>query len=279
MSNLKTISSQLEQTKSVKEALSLGFVQDLFIKNYAAITGRKDGQNRLANEMFHYLDMIQDNAKLKACSKFSHMACLVKAATTGLSFSKEGQLYLIPYGEVAKVQIGAHGKRELLRRMPEIKFVGESQLVLKGDTFKHDKLNNKVIEHITSEKAPEAKLDNVIAAYVRIIFTDNNFVDVVVMHDDLVKAKSKSKQQGDNSVWEQWSGEMCKKVPYNRAYKLYYRQPQVEVSDFKGFEADEEEEDQEPIQDVSHQEVKPETAPAPVAVEEAKPVATKAEDF
>lgn len=269
MSNLKVMNSELEKAKSVKEALSMGFVQELFIKNYQAITGRQDGKNRLAGEVFHYLDLIQDNAKLKACTKFSHMACLVKAGTTGLSFGKEGQLYVIPYGDVAKVQIGAHGKRELLRRMPDIKFVGESQLVLKGDTFKHDKLNNRVIEHITSEKAPAATLENIIASYVRIIFKDNNFIDVVVTHDDLVKAKSKSKQQGDNSVWEQWSGEMCKKVPYNRAYKLYYRQPQTEVTDIKGFDAD----DEDDTTDAPHEVVQPQHEVAQIQQEvEATPV-------
>lgn len=257
MSNLKVMNQQLEKASSVKEALQLGFVQELFVKNFAAVTGRKDGQNRFAAEVFSYLELIQDNDKVKKCSKFSHMACLVKAGTTGLSFGKEGQLYVIPYGDVAKVQIGAHGKRELLRRMPDVKMVGESQLVLKGDTFKHDKLNNKVIEHITSEKAPDATLENVIAAYVRIQFKDNSIIDVVVTHEDLVKAKSKSKQQGPGSVWEQWSGEMCKKVPYNRAYKLYYRQPQTEVAtEFKGFDADEEDTD-----DISHEEVRSEPSP------------------
>lgn len=266
------MSTELEKAKSVKEALSLGFVQELFIKNYAAITGRKDGQNRLASEVFHYLEMVQDNSKLKNCTKFSHMACLVKAGTTGLSFGKEGQLYVIPYGDVAKVQIGAHGKRELIRRMPDVKFVGESQLVLKGDSFKHDKINNHVIEHITSEKAPAATLDNILYAYARIIYKDSTYIDVVVTHDDLVKAKSKSKQTGDNSVWETWPGEMCKKVPYNRAYKLYYRQPQVEVTDFKGFEANDDDDDdvphppapaapepQQETKDIPHEEVKAET--------------------
>jgi len=275
MSNLKVMTAELEKTKSVKEALQLGFVQELFVKNYEAITGRQDGENRFRSEVFHYLDMVNDNDKLKNCNKFSHLACIVKAGTTGLSFSKEGQLYVIPYGDVAKVQIGAHGKRELLRRMPDVKFVGESQLVLKGDTFKHDKLNNKVLEHVTNEKAPAVTLDNIIAAYVRIIFKDNNYVDVVVTHEDLVKAKSKSKQQGEGSVWNQWVGEMAKKLPYNRAYKLYYRIPQTEVTDFKGFDAPDEDNDDE-ITDITHQTVAPEIAP----VQEANIVSTsKAEDF
>ncbi len=276
MSNLKVMTAQLEQAKSVKEGLQLPFVQELFIKNYESITGRKDGENRFRSELFHYLEMVNDNEKLKAVDKFSHLACIVKAGTTGLSFAKEGQLYVIPYGNVAKVQIGAHGKRELMRRMPDVKFVGESQIVLKGDTFKHDKLNNRVIEHITSEKAPVVSLDNIVAVYVRIIFKDNNFVDVVVPHDDIVRAKAKSKNQREGNTWDQWPGEMSRKVAYNRAYKLYYRQPQVEVTDFKGFDAPEDDDAADDI-DVTHQVVPQEQPQQPIqeAAVVQEPVAKK----
>ncbi len=241
MSNLKKQDQELSQARTVKEALQVGFVRERFVKNYEAITGRKDGDNRFQAEVFHYLELINDNPKLKDADRFSHFAAIVKAGTTGLSFGKEGQLYPILYGNIVKVQIGAHGKRELLRRMPNVKMILEGQVVLKGDDFKHDKLNNKVIEHITSEKDVAATLDNIKAAYCRIIWKDNTFTDIVVYHDELVKAKSKSKMQSDQSAWGQWPGQMCIKVAYNRAYKLYYSAPQTEVSDLKGYEVDEDE--------------------------------------
>lgn len=241
MSNLKKQDQELSQARTVKEALQVGFVRERFVKNYEAITGRKDGDNRFQAEVFHYLELINDNPKLKDADRFSHFAAIVKAGTTGLSFGKEGQLYPILYGNIVKVQIGAHGKRELLRRMPNVKMILEGQVVLKGDDFKHDKLNNKVIEHITSEKDVAATLDNIKAAYCRIIWKDNTFTDVVVYHDELVKAKSKSKMQSDQSAWGQWPGQMCIKVAYNRAYKLYYSAPQTEVGDLKGYEVDEDE--------------------------------------
>lgn len=279
MSQLKKIDQALANAKSVKDALSLDFVRERFIKNYEAVTGHKDGANRFASEVFHYLEITNENQKLKDADKFSHFAALVKAGTTGLSFGKEGQLYPILYGNIVKVQIGAHGKRELIRRMPDVKMITEAQVVLKGDTFKHDKLNNKVAEHISSEKAPTATLDNIIAAYCRIIYKDGNFVDIVVYHDDLVKAKSKSKMQSETSTWNQWPVEMAKKVTYNRAYKLYYRQPQVEVADIKGFDADEDDQEEE-VKDIPHQEVKAESKAQPDSrpVEEAKVVTASAED-
>lgn len=255
MSNLQKMTAQLEKAGSIREALSLEFVKDRFIKNYESITGRKDGENRYASEMFHYTALCEEKPELKKGSKFSHFAAIVKAGTTGLSFAKEGQLYPILYGNIVKVQIGAHGKRELLRRMPNVKMIHEAQLVIKGDEFEHDKLNNKIIKHIskadTTKNLDKMSLENIYAAYCRIVWNDNTSTDVVMYHEELVKAKSKSKNQGDRSVWAEWPGQMCRKSTYNRAYTLYYSAPQVEVTEFKQFDADDEDE----TNDVSHEEV------------------------
>lgn len=257
MSNLKKQEQALTQARSVKEALQVGFVRERFIKNYESITGRKDGDNRFQSEIFHYLELINDNEKLKSADRFSHFAAIVKAGTTGLSFGKEGQLYPILYGNVVKVQIGAHGKRELLRRMPNVKHIGEGQVVMKGDEFKHDKANNKIISHIPADKEAALTLDNIRAAYFRIIWKDNDFTDIVVYHDEIVKAKSKSKMQSEQSTWNQWPGQMAVKVAYNRGYKLYYSPPQAEVEGLKEYEADDEDDVVAPTtQDVTHQEVK-----------------------
>jgi len=258
MSNLKKQEQELTQARSVKEALQVGFVRERFVKNYEAITGRKDGDNRFQAEVFHYLELIQDNEKLKAADRFSHFGAIVKAGTTGLSFGKEGQLYPILYGNVVKVQIGAHGKRELLRRMPNVKHIAEGQVVLKGDEFKHDKANNKVLVHIPADKEAPLILDNIRAAYFRIIWKDNNFTDIVVYHDEIVKAKAKSKMQSEQSTWNTWPGQMAVKVAYNRGYKLYYSPPQIEVEDLKQFDADEEDDIvvDTTVQDVTHQEAK-----------------------
>lgn len=243
MSNLKKQNQELAVAKSVKEALMVPFVRDRFIKNYESLTGRKDGDNRFQSEVFHYLELINDNAKLKDADRFSHFAAIVKAGSTGLSFGKEGQLYPILYGNIVKVQIGAHGKRELLRRMPDVKMVGEGQVVMKGDEFKHDKAANKVISHIPADKEIPLTLDNIRAAYFRIIWKDNSYTDIVVYHDEIVKAKSKSKMQSEQSTWSQWPGQMAVKVAYNRGYKLYYSVPQIQVEDIKGYEAEEDDDD------------------------------------
>ena len=272
MSNLKKQEQALVQARSVKEALQVDFVRERFIKNYESITGRKDGDNRFQAEVFHYLELIQENDKLKNADRFSHFAAIVKAGTTGLSFGKEGQLYPILYGNIVKVQIGAHGKRELLRRMPNVKHIGEGQVVLKGDEFKHDKANNKILVHVPTDKEVPLTLDNIRAAYFRIIWKDNDFTDIVVYHDEIVKAKSKSKMQSEQSTWNTWPGQMSVKVAYNRGYKLYYSPPQAEVEGLKEYEAEDEDVDVvvTTTQDAVHQEVK---------VEEVKPAVDPIDEF
>lgn len=272
MSNLKKQEQALVQARSVKEALQVGFVRERFIKNYESITGRKDGDNRFQAEVFHYLELIQENEKLKNADRFSHFAAIVKAGTTGLSFGKEGQLYPILYGNIVKVQIGAHGKRELLRRMPNVKHIGEGQVVLKGDEFKHDKANNKILVHVPTDKEVPLTLDNIRAAYFRIIWTGGDFTDIVVYHDEIVKAKSKSKMQSEQSTWNTWPGQMSVKVAYNRGYKLYYSPPQAEVEGLKEYEAEDDDVDVvvTTTHDVVHQEVK---------VEEVKPAVDPIDEF
>lgn len=226
MSQLKDLIQKVNSAPSVREAVVLA--QDRWAKNYYLVTGKKDGMQRFESELLNYLDIVAEKPDLaKIQDKFTHFAAVMKAAVTGLSFRSDGHLYPIVYGGKIKVQIGAHGKREMLNQMKEVKFVHEAQLVIKGDSFKHDKMNNKIIEHVSTDKTVVAKsLDDVIASYCRIEYHDGRIIDVVVYHEDLVKAKNASKNKGAGSTWDLWFGEMAKKVSYHRAKKLYHRYPE-----------------------------------------------------
>jgi phage RecT family recombinase len=223
MSQLSKIENQLQKAGSLKAALSLDFVQDTFVKNYENITGRKDGLTRFQGEVFALMDIARDNDKIAKCDRFSFFAALVKAGGTGLSFM-DNKLYAIPYGNTLKIQISTHGKRELLGRVPGVKRVHEGQYVLAGDNFKHDKMNNRVIEHIAKEGV-KLSIENITASYVRIEYNDGSVSDVVVYKDDILAAKKKSKAQ-NGGPWFDFPGEMAKKVAYNRAYKIYYQKPE-----------------------------------------------------
>lgn len=226
MNPLKQLEVAIAQANGVRGVMALA--EDRYIKNYLLVTGKKDGKQRFETEMLNYLDIVNEKPDLRNAEKFSHFSSIMKSATTGLSFKSDGHLYPIAYKQgdktIVKVQIGAHGKREMMNQMPDVAFMPEGVIVMKGDNFVYDKLNQKVVKHETTEKSSVRNhIDDVVAAYSIIEWKDGRKTFVVIFQEELKKAKSKSKNRGDNSVWEEWPLEMCKKVTYHRAKKLYHR--------------------------------------------------------
>lgn len=220
------LEDKIKSAVSVKELFTMPDVKDRFIRNYQAVTGRQDGENRLEQERFAYLQLVAEKEELRKVDNFFHFSALVYAGTTGLSF-RDNKLYVIPNGKGGlKVQSSPAGKREMLCMMPDVLEAPEAILVMNGDHFVVDKLNNLVKEHWTTEKTNEKiHIDNIRAVYQRIVYKNGKVKDTVVYHDDLVKAKSKSKMTGENSTWNTWPGEMAKKVATNRAFRLYHKYP------------------------------------------------------
>jgi len=220
---LKEVEHQLTSAPNLRAALTTDVVRDRAIKNYEATTGRKDGANKFEAEVFAYMEIINAKPELAKIDRMYHFGAIVKCMTTGLSF-RDGKLYVQPSGNGIKVDPSPAGRREMLEMMPSIKEVPEPGLVTKGDLFVYDELNKKIVKHIKQEESlPADKLDNIVAAYCRIYYKDGSIKDVVVYHHDLVKAKSKSKAKSDQSAWNEWPGEMCKKVPINRGFRLYHK--------------------------------------------------------
>jgi recombinational DNA repair protein RecT len=251
MNPLQKLNQEIEAAPNVRSVILLA--QDRFKKNYELVTGKKDGDQRFQSELLNYLEIVNDKPELQKVEKFSHFAAVMKAATTGLSFASDGHLYPIPIGGKVKVTIGAHGKKEMLRMMKGVKFVNEAVIVMKGDHFLMDKLSGKVLEHRSTDRSSTRNnLDDVFGVYTRIEWADGRVTDTFVGHDELVKAKSKSKNKGPGSTWEEWPLEMAKKVSYHRAKKNHYRLPDG-VVDFGGEAANTEEGDDNTV-DVAHSE-------------------------
>jgi len=241
MSALKKIEEALISAPSIKALTQLPFVQERFIANYQAVTGRKDGEARFQAEVFTYLEIMEEKPDLKKADRFSHFAAMVKIGTMGLSL-RDSKIYVMPgNNNTIKVQSSPAGKREMMEMMPDIKQVPEAQVVVKGDIFLHDKLNNVVLKHESTEKSQPATLDNIICSYQRVTWKDGTIKDVVVPHAALLKAKSKSKAQSEAGFWNQWPDEACKKVATNRAYRLYHKYPNNVIT--LGKDDDKEEED------------------------------------
>ena len=230
MSQIQKFEKDLQTAKSAKELFMLQSVQERFINNYKATTNREDGLNRFEQEKFTFLTMISENPQLQNLPMFSYFSVLTFLGASGLSL-RDNKVYVMPNGKGGlKVQSSPAGKREMLEMMDDIKSVPEAVLIMKGDKFIHDKANHRVVEHLSTDKsATEIKMDNIVAAYQRIIYKDKTYVDTVVLVDELIKARSKSKMSGPGSVWDTWCGEQCKKVSTNRAFRLHHKYPQNSV--------------------------------------------------
>lgn len=222
---------QLSMAKSVKDLFEITDVKQRAIKGYEATTGRKDGENRFQQERFAYLEIINQKPELKGAPMWTHFKVINKVMHSGLSL-RDNKLYLQSISKDnkivdIKVDPSPAGRREMMELMPNVKKAPEAQVVMEGDEFVYDKLNQKIIKHISTEKSKkDLKLENIVFSYQRIVWSDGSITDVVVPHDDLVSAKKKSKIKSvDAGLWVEFPGEACKKTATNRAFRLYHKYP------------------------------------------------------
>lgn len=220
---LATLDQKLASVKDVKEIFTIPDVREIFKRNYQATTGKTDGDNKFEQERFAYLQLLVEKPELAQVGRFMHFGAIVYAGTTGLTF-RDGTLYVYPNGKGGlKVQASPAGKRQMLERMEMISKAPQAQVVMKGDLFVFDKLNEVILEHkMTKDSIMEEKLENVVASYQRIKWKDGSITDVVVWQSELIRAKSKSKIKGDAGVWE-WVFQACQKVATNRAFSKYHK--------------------------------------------------------
>lgn len=223
MSALQKIEQQLNSAPNLKSALTENFVENRFITNYEAVTGRKDGKTKFQSTLLSYMERVAEKPELMKADRFSHFAAIVKIGRMGLPLEK---LYIMANGSNGiKVQSDPAGKRAQLEMMEEIRRVSEPQFVLKKDKFVHDKLNNVIKVHETEHMGEAFTIADIVCSYVRIEWKDKTVTDVVVYNQDLLKAKAKSPAKSDASFWATYPGEAAKKVAINRAHRLYHKYP------------------------------------------------------
>ena len=261
---LKVMEQQIATAKSVKDLLKIDVLVNRYISSYEAATGRKDGVERFERESFAFMDIINSGKDLEQCDRISQFAGFLKGAMTGLSFSS-GKLSVyyrsVKVGDDWKkylvVEPDAHGKKEILGRMPTIKKVDEGVVVFTTDEFGYDPISKMVKIHTQKFPLPKASKDTVMAAYCSVHFTDGHREDVVITIDEIEAARAHStnvsyhgqeKVKDGGQLWTQHYGEACKKTTYNRTYKVLNVEPDTPVM-FKRFEIKEE------VQDIPHKEV------------------------
>lgn len=238
---LQKLEGQMNAAPNLRTALMLPSWEQRYVANYEAVTGRKDGKIKFMDDVITLTEMAMDNPKISECTRVSMALALTRVASTGLSLKAPGHVYMVPTGKHLKMQVGGHGKKQMLRLMPTVKFVHEGEIVAMGDDFAYDKLNKKILLHATTSKSVQiTKAEDVYASYCRIEFKDGRIIDVIVFQADLLKARSASKNKTEGNVWQTWPGEMCKKVSYHRAFKAYWEpsEKQIDIADIKNDETE-----------------------------------------
>lgn len=244
---LQMIEQKLQAAPNLKSALLMPMVEQRFIADYKASTQKDDGKVKYASEMLAYMEIVTEKPELASAERWQHFAAIVKVGRTGLSLRGGGDLYVYPgKNNTIKVEPTPAGRRKQMEGMKDIKRFPEAQIVMKGDIFVHDRLNNIIKAHETTEKSkPQSNnLDEVVASYQRIYWQNGIIEDIVVYHADLVQAKAKSPAQ-QAGLWQKFSDEACKKTATKRAHRLYHKYPD-------GVMTSQIEEEEEETQDVTH---------------------------
>lgn len=228
---LQKLESQMNNMPNLRSALTLPYWEQEFVSIYEKVTGKKDGKNKFMDEAVSLAEMAMENSKIAECSRVSMGLALRTIARTGLSLKAPGHLYPIPISKNLKIQVGAHGKKQMLRMMPGIKFIHEGEIVVNGDEFVVDKLSKRIIKHeSTTKSVTKVKtLEDIVASYVRLEYENGRVIDMIVPYEDLVRARSASKNKNEGNTWVTWPGEMAKKVAYHRLFKNYWEPTDVQI--------------------------------------------------
>jgi phage RecT family recombinase len=232
---LKKLEMEVSAAKGMKDIVKIDVVKNRFMENYKAATGRTDALQYYEREALAFIELANNKPDIMECDPFSIMAGFARASTYGLPIGS-GKLSIYPQGVKQKdgsykqmliVKPDAHGKKELLTRMPTIKKVDEPVLVFKDDIFSFSPKKKEVIDHQIKFPIPKASKDNVIACYCTVHLTSGP-EDVLMTIDEIEAARKRSKQP-DGMMWKDHYPEACKKTLYNRAYKIHYQQPDTIV--------------------------------------------------
>ena len=160
------------------------------------------------------ITLIKATPALQKCSPESIMACALRVMGLGLELNLTlGHAYLVPYGQVAQLQIGYKGMLDLALRSGKVKSISARE-VYQNDVFNFEYGTEPRITHIPSLK----DRGELIAVYA-IAFFDNGATHFEVLSkDDVEKIRNTSKMKG-SMPWTQFYGEMARKTAIRRLFK------------------------------------------------------------
>lgn len=175
------------------------------------------------------LHSIVHDDKLRPCSAMSIVESIREAAVLGLEvYGPLGESWILPAGQVARLQIGYRGYLKLIRQSEQVEFF-DAQVVYMNDTFDVEFGTSPRIIHkplLFGEKdekgTPITTRGGYRGAYAwaQLRGTNHPMIEWMPLVDiEQVRKASPSVQRGRKSPWDDWFAEMARKSPIRRLAK------------------------------------------------------------
>lgn len=173
--------------------------------------------------------LVKSTPALQKCDPATLMSCAMRVMDLGLELNSAlGHAYIIPYGQVAQLQIGYKGILSLAKRSGEVSSVTARE-VYSNDVFSFSYGVDDSLIH-------EPKLKDrgeIIAVYAIAKFKDGSSQFEVMSIDDVEKVRATSKMK-NSTPWTQHYGEMARKTVIRRLFK--YLSISVELNEAIGLD-------------------------------------------
>lgn len=238
MSNIQ----QLIHSGSPSQIIQSAEVADRFKRLYALThpnINKAQSDAFYEAEKFHFLKLINENAKIAACTKMSLYGIFMDMAVNGLSFDPTFKhAYIVPvninvgtknapvWEARASLQISGFGELLLRKKQGQIKYADNPVLVYEGDEFQHGMRDNvPSLNHVANIPA---KSPTIIACYVRLVRTDGTSDVKVLTQADMDRFRKFSKDP-NSKAWVDGEGGMWIAKCIKHAFKNY---PKVRTGSF-----------------------------------------------
>lgn len=173
--------------------------------------------------------LVKATPALQKCDPASIMSCAMRVMDLGLELNSAlSQVYIIPYGQVAQLQISYRGMLALAKRSGEISSVTARE-VYSNDVFSFAYGTEDSLVH-------EPKLKDrgeLIAVYAVAKFKDGTTQFEVMSIEEVEKVRATSKMK-NSTPWTQHYGEMARKTVIRRLFK--YLSVSVEMNEAIGID-------------------------------------------
>ena len=209
------------------EAVVVGISRDDRMEQLRNLLGSHEAAERFKTVALHAI--VHDNA-LRECDPMSVIEAVREAAVLGLEPTGVlGEAWILPYRNIARLQVGYRGYLKLIRQSDKVPFL-DAQLVYMNDHFDLDLGTSPKVEHrplLYGERDPEtnellADRGNYRGAYAwaQLEGAYHPLIEWMTIADiEQVRKASPSVRAGRRSPWDDWYGEMARIRPIRRLAK------------------------------------------------------------